>query len=62
MANYTQPDFRIPVSLGSVISVQSELSLIAGPTRPAVYIQPMNTKEDPSGNIQNGKSGKGSAG
>jgi hypothetical protein len=63
--NYAQPDFRNPVTPGVSVQVEGRGNPlnINGPTPSATYIQPnLSAKDDPSGNVRNGKSGKGSAG
>lgn len=66
MNNYQQPDYRVPVSLATVQPHQqgaangNPLRILA----PILYyVEPgVTAKDDPSGNIRAGKSGKGSPG
>jgi len=58
MANYQQPDYRVPVTSASVIAVSpTEGVLIPGPNEPPFYVQPMIDKEDPQTTTRHGKSG-----
>jgi hypothetical protein len=67
MPNYIQPDYRIPTA-NPAVTVQphvsgspsgNPLNLVSPLPR---HVEKLSDKDDPSGNVRAGKSGKGSAG
>ena len=66
MANYVQPDYRIPSAPGVTVQPHQAGATSGNPLSLSWpvprYIDPVTVKDDPQGTIVAGKSGKGSPG